>query len=311
MLSNRRCRNSGKRTPQCDRVAAFAGDRTAKCWRAPMAWFVVLLLVLAPDKSLYAGKPAPQAITLNDVIAAFEKREATAVTVELRWDVSVHYEAGAVTSVEAARQMQMRGKALESGIPAAPVTLSYPSVLTLKKGSMKFVRQTLRVDPMRATLSLIPRTSSFDASQSTTATGSTQNLSGSFLKRRRNPDVDLPGLLPLMLYYRPIGAPSATLDQKALSIVDKSTEIGGHPCVCVDDGRVRLYLDAERALVPVKFQVRRSDGGLFLDGLIEYTLHAVLALAPKHFEVKRYGRESSTNPVETIRGEITETKVGP
>jgi hypothetical protein len=116
--------------------------------------------------------------------------------------------------------------------------------------------------------------------------------------------------MPLMLYYRPIAAPYATLNRKALKVVDKSVKIDGRTCLCVDDGRIRLYLDTEFALIPVAFQVRRRDGGPFLDGLIEYAPHAVLALAPKRFEVKRYGRESSTNPVETIRGELTQTRVG-
>ncbi len=124
-----------------------------------------------------------------------------------------------------------------------------------------------------------------------------------------NTNVRTAGLLPILMYYRPLAEKFAVLDKAAIKILDQSVVINGHQCVHVGDGDFRVCLDRDRNLIPIAFQRFRSNGERTLDVTIDYATHRTLYFVPKHFAVKQYFFEPSKLS-ETIAGDIVETHWG-
>lgn len=253
----------------------------------------------------WAADSPRRPVTLNEVVQSLEKREHATAMVELRWTDNVHYEAGSLLDPWFARSMQLKGKFLQHGVPAEPVTFHYPSELRLKGEQMEYISKTLSQDPAHDSVFLIPYTSSYDGRESKFFMGS---RSPTVLNERRNTDVDTPHLLPILLYCRPLNATFGILHKKSLKLSDHVERINGHRCVRVDDGTTRVDLDCERGLIPVAFQRYVRNRRLFLEGVIEYSPHQTLSFVPRRFDAKRYDRASRV--AETFSGDHFETHWG-
>jgi hypothetical protein len=232
--------------------------------------------LLPSSTFMYASDQPPKPVTLEMVVAALEAREKQATTVQLRWNVIVHYKAGSIVTSTQAKQMRWEGKSLERGIPGEPVAYRYPCELVLKNDGMKYIAKTFRVNQKEAALTLIAYTSSYDGHESKYQMNAKPKARGTILTERRNTDVDTPALLPLMLHYRPLGETFSTLNKRVLKLSNERALIKGHNCVRIDDGRIRLFVDCGRAFIPVAFELYRKNGELLLDGEIEYMEHKTL-----------------------------------
>jgi len=271
------------------------------------AWLIFCSSSLQRQATIYGSEPPLKPITLADVVQALEKRERAAAMVELRWNDNVRYETGSVLTPDFAKQMQLKGRFLQRGVPAEPLAFRYPSEIRLKGDQMEFVSKTLRIDPGQASLSLIDYRSAYDGRESKLQMASNPEQ---ILPERRNTDVQTPHLFPILLYYRPLDETFAVLRKKSLKLPERIEQIDGHKCLRVDDGRTRVDLDCERGLIPVAFQryLPTRNGELSFDGRVEYAPHRTLLFVPKRFEVKWYSQPSQV--AQTFSGEIAETHWG-
>ncbi|HET6326119.1 MAG TPA: DUF4148 domain-containing protein [Planctomycetaceae bacterium] len=279
--------------------------------RQLIAQAVVGLLLCGNSVSLptlsQAAEPAVKPLTRDEVIKSLEAREKALQMVELRWVVDHHYEVGGCRSAMLAEQMHLRGKALKTGIPAEPVTFHYSNELRLKGDATECSSKTFRLNGPDASMSLIPYRTSYDGRVSKFLAGTDPAQERSMLEAT-NTNVGTAGLLPILMYYRPLAEKFAVLDKAALKICDQSVVINGHQCVRVGDGDFRVCLDRDRNLIPIAFQRFRSNGERTLDVTIDYATHRTLYFVPKHFAVKHYLEPSKLS--ETIAGDIVETHWG-
>jgi hypothetical protein len=262
----------------------FNGICNGDCKRCGGVLATCLSALVAYAPALRAQQDSRKPVTLAAIVDGMEARQKRAASVRIRWTRSDRYSAGAV-----------------QGLPKAS-SFTFPCELLLKgKVSMRYSRKILSF--VGGKVHLVDHVSCFAGKESRTLSGEKQPW-GRIHEEKVNTDADVPSLLPLMLYVRPL----EKLDRKALRFSDVRKTIGGHVCVAIDDGRFRLYLDGDRAFVPVAFERYVKDGTLFLDGSLEYRKQDESTWVPTAFQFTRYS--NGRGVAERDRGDRAEVETG-
>jgi hypothetical protein len=250
----------------------------------------LLSILAALPRTLAAQQTSPKPITLAMLVDAMEAREKRADSVSVRWTRNERYSAGALLAKASA--------------------WTSPCEMLLKGSSMRYVGKTF--SHSGADVTQIDHVSSYDGKESRFLQGS-KPPSGYILalgeEEKGNTDANTSGVLPLMLYFRPLAEPYDTLRRKTLNVLDEHKTVDGHECVTVDDGHLRVHLDRDRDFVPVAFQAYLKDGRVYLDGSLEYyRKQDAMRWYPKAFQVTLHWK--AQNVPDRIRGGGVQAEIG-